>query len=101
LTGAYPREPRPGFFERFLERRLEGVETRMVYPYYRVGDVLLAHGHYLDAHIGGSLPNRLQARATRTVGGLNGHGTAVLVDTDREAPELLQLLPQAAGAAAA
>jgi hypothetical protein len=28
-------------------------------------------------------------------------GTAVLIDTEREAPELLQLLPQPAGAAAA
>jgi Calcineurin-like phosphoesterase len=71
-TGAYPAE-RPGFFQRFLERRLEGVETAIAYPTHRVGDVLLTHGHYLDAHIGGSLPNRLQARATRTIGGVNGH----------------------------
>jgi predicted phosphodiesterase len=71
-TGSF--QPRhPGFFHRFLERRLEDVETEIVYPTYRVGDVLLTHGHYLDAHIGGSFPNRLQARATRTVGGVNGH----------------------------
>jgi hypothetical protein len=92
VTGAYPREPRPGFFERFLERRLEGVETRMVYPYYRVGDVLLAHGHYLDAHLGGSLPNRLQARATRTVGGLNGHGGLTEEDYEAVIVPLTELL---------
>jgi hypothetical protein len=28
------------FFTRFLERRLPGVESRMVYPTYRVGDTL-------------------------------------------------------------
>jgi predicted phosphodiesterase len=81
-TGAYPVD-HPGFFRRFLERRLEGVETEIVYPTYRVGEVLLTHGHYLDAHIGGSFPNRLQARATRTVGGVNGH--ARLDEQDYEA----------------
>jgi hypothetical protein len=60
------------FFQRYLDRRLQGVDCRIVYPTYRVGDVLLTHGHYLDAHLAGSVPNRIQARATRTIGGVNG-----------------------------
>jgi hypothetical protein len=45
--------------------------------------VLLTHGHYLDAHLEGSFPNRLQARATRTIGGVNGD--ARLDEQDYEA----------------
>jgi hypothetical protein len=71
------------FFQRFMDRRLAGVDCEIVYPTYRVGDVLLTHGHYLDAHLEGSFPNRLQARATRTIGGVNGD--ARLDEQDYEA----------------
>jgi UDP-2,3-diacylglucosamine pyrophosphatase LpxH len=57
------------FLERFFERKLEGVETVMTYPDYRIGQVLLSHGHYLDAHLRGSLANRLLRRALRSIGG--------------------------------
>jgi hypothetical protein len=60
------------FFERFMDRRLAGVDCRMVYPTHRIGDVLLTHGHYLDAHLEGSLPSRLLAKATLAVGGVRG-----------------------------
>jgi len=69
LARAFESEYR-SFFQRFMDRRLAGVECEVVYPYHRVGDVLLTHGHYLDAHMEGSLPNRLQARATRAIGGV-------------------------------
>jgi UDP-2,3-diacylglucosamine pyrophosphatase LpxH len=38
-------EPRPGYFKRFMDRRLEGVDCRVEYPAHRVGKVLLTHGH--------------------------------------------------------
>jgi hypothetical protein len=71
LARAFESEYR-GFFQRFMDRRLAGVACEIVYPYHRVGDVLLTHGHYLDAHMEGSFSNRLQARATRRIGGVNG-----------------------------
>jgi UDP-2,3-diacylglucosamine pyrophosphatase LpxH len=57
------------FLQRFLDRRLDGVESRIVYPTYRVGDVLLSHGHYLDAHLRNSIGNRALARSAWTVAG--------------------------------
>ncbi|MGI8804265.1 MAG: metallophosphoesterase [Thermoleophilaceae bacterium] len=57
------------FFQRFLDRRLDGVDCRMVYPTHMIGDVLLCHGHYLDAHVGGSVPNRLLTRGEWAVAG--------------------------------
>jgi Calcineurin-like phosphoesterase len=68
------------FFQRFMDRRLAGVEGRMVYPTHRVGDVLLTHGHYLDVHMAGSVPNRVQARATRLVAGVPQGGGLGLGD---------------------
>jgi hypothetical protein len=63
LGDSYRAEHR-SFFQRFLDRRLPGVESHMVYPAHEVGDVLLFHGHYLDAHMRSSLPDRLLSRAT-------------------------------------
>lgn len=68
LTRIFEAEYR-SFFQRFLDRRLDGVDCRMVYPTHAVGDVLLCHGHYLDAHVGGSLPNRLLTRGVWAVAG--------------------------------
>lgn len=68
LARAFEAEYR-NFFQRFLDRRLDGVECRMAYPTYAVGDALLCHGHYLDAHLGGSLPNRLMTRGVWAVAG--------------------------------
>jgi Calcineurin-like phosphoesterase len=47
------------FFEAFLRRRLPDTEIEIAYPNYRVGEVLLSHGHYLDGEVRGSVPNRL------------------------------------------
>lgn len=47
------------FFQRFLDCRLPGGESVIAYPTYQVGDVLCCHGHYLDAHMTGSLADRL------------------------------------------
>jgi Calcineurin-like phosphoesterase len=80
------------FFQRFMDRRLEGVDCRIVYPTHRVGDVLLTHGHYLDAHVVGSFPNRLQARATRTIGGVNGHASLTEQDYESVIVPLTELL---------
>ena len=61
------------FFQRFLDRRLANVETVIAYPTYQVGDVLCSHGHYLDAHMAGSLPDRLLSAAIwRVAGGRPG-----------------------------
>jgi hypothetical protein len=57
------------FFKRYLDRKLPGVETRLSYPFHEVGDVLLSHGHWLDAHMSGSLPNRLLTRGIWAVAG--------------------------------
>lgn len=66
------------FFQRFLDRRLAGVQSRIVYPAHRIGDVLLSHGHYLDAHMRSSLGNRVLARSAWTVaGGRPEHGLLV------------------------
>ena len=67
--GSLFEERHTSFFGRFLERRLEGVEWEIAYPVYEVGDVLLFHGHYIDAHVGGSLPNRLLSRGTWKIAG--------------------------------
>jgi hypothetical protein len=57
------------FFQRFLDRRLPGIETEMAYPTYKFGRTILFHGHYLDAHMEGSLPNRLLTRAVWSIAG--------------------------------
>jgi UDP-2,3-diacylglucosamine pyrophosphatase LpxH len=67
--GELYRAEHRNFFQRFLDRRLEGVESRIVYPTHRVGDVLLSHGHYLDAHMRNSFVNRALTRSAWTVAG--------------------------------
>ena len=58
------------FFEAFLRRRLPQTEIEIAYPTYRIGEVLLSHGHYLDAEVRGSVPNRLlQGGFWRLAGG--------------------------------
>ncbi len=54
---------------RYLERRMPGVEVEIAYPTYWVGRVLLFHGHYLDAHMEGSLSNRMLTRTIWKVAG--------------------------------
>jgi Calcineurin-like phosphoesterase len=62
------------YFMRFLERQLPDCEARIEYPTYWVGDVLCCHGQYLDAHVQGSLANRMFTRGLRRVGGVKTHG---------------------------
>jgi hypothetical protein len=57
------------WLRRYLARRMPGVDVEVAYPTYWVGEVLLFHGHYLDAHMQGSLSNRL---LTRTIWKLAG-----------------------------
>jgi Calcineurin-like phosphoesterase len=80
------------FFQRFMDRRLAGVDCRIVYPTHRIGDVLLTHGHYLDAHREGSLPNRLLARATLAVGGVRGEEELRVEDYEAAIVPLTELL---------
>jgi hypothetical protein len=82
LEQAFASEYR-NFFQRFLDRRLAGVEAEIVYPTYVVGDVLLTHGHYLDAHLSGSVPDRILNRASWTVAG--GHPNGRITEQDYEA----------------
>ena len=58
-----------GFFKRYLDRRLPDIDSRIVYPSYRFGNALCFHGHYLDAHMTGSLPDRLLNRGTWGIAG--------------------------------
>jgi UDP-2,3-diacylglucosamine pyrophosphatase LpxH len=71
------------FFQRFLDRRLDEIESTIVYPAYRVGDVLLSHGHYLDAHLRNSVGGRILARSARELAG--GDPEAELMVGDYEA----------------
>jgi hypothetical protein len=57
------------WLRRYLARRLPGVDVEIAYPAHWVGNVLLFHGHYLDAHIEGSLSNRLLTRTIWKVAG--------------------------------
>jgi Calcineurin-like phosphoesterase len=80
------------FFARFLERRLPDVESEIVYPTYRVGDVLLSHGHYLDAHLENSIGNRLLARSAWSVAGGRPHAAAMIEDYEAVIVPLTELL---------
>ena len=68
------------YFQRFLERRLPDTEIAIEYPTHWVGDVLCCHGHYLDAHVQGSLSNRLFTRGLRRVGGVKTRGRSLTID---------------------
>jgi hypothetical protein len=68
------------FFLRFLKRRLPECESVIEYPAYWVGDVLCCHGQYLDAHVQGSLANRMFTRGLRRVGGVKTHGRRLDID---------------------
>jgi hypothetical protein len=91
LQRAFAMEYR-SFFQRFLDRRLPGVETELVYPSYRFGDVHLCHGHYLDAHMEGSLPNRVLTRAVWTIAGGRPEGDLREEDYEAVVVPLTQLL---------
>jgi UDP-2,3-diacylglucosamine pyrophosphatase LpxH len=80
------------FFQRFLDRRLAGVESEIVYPTYTVGDVLLTHGHYLDAHLTGSVPNRILSRASWTIAGGRPNGGIAQEDYEAVIVPLTELL---------
>jgi hypothetical protein len=68
------------YFLRYLRRRLPECEVAIEYPFYTVGDVLCCHGHYLDAHVQGSLSNRMFTRGLRRVGGVKTRGRALGID---------------------
>ncbi|MBV9918009.1 MAG: metallophosphoesterase [Solirubrobacterales bacterium] len=65
------------YFEAFLRRRLPGTEIDFAYPSYRVGDVLLSHGHYLDGEVRGSVPNRLLQGGMRRLGGWSAAAASI------------------------
>lgn len=67
-----------GFLERFLEHQLPGVEVEVAYPTYDCRGVLVTHGHYMDAHIKGSIPSLLlQRTAWKISGGKRGQKLTV------------------------
>jgi hypothetical protein len=91
LERAFATEYR-NFFQRFLDRRLAGVETEIVYPTHMVGDVMLTHGHYLDAHLAGSVANRILSRASWTVAGGRPDGRITEQDYEAAIVPLTELL---------
>jgi calcineurin-like phosphoesterase family protein len=81
------------FFLRFMQRRLPSCEVAIEYPFHRVGDVLCCHGHYLDAHVQGSMANRMFRRGLRRVGGVKTHGrTLSIADYEAATGPLTELL---------
>lgn len=80
------------FAELFFERTLEGVEVATAYPDYRLGQVHLCHGHYLDAHLQGSLSNRLLRRVLRTIGGGRPQDSMTIEDYEAVMVPLAELL---------
>jgi hypothetical protein len=79
------------FFEAFLRRRLAQTEIEIAYPTYRVGDVILSHGHYLDGEVRGSVPNRLlQGGFWRLAGGRSA--TPTITDYEAALVPLTELL---------
>src|SRR3954447_1501775 len=93
-TDAGPRFEREhqNFAERFFQRMLEGVEIEMTYPEYRLGQVHLCHGHYLDAHLQGSLANRLLRRLLRTIGGGRPQESMTIEDYEAVMVPMAELL---------
>ena len=71
------------FFQRFLDRRLPGVERVIAYPTYQSATCSCCHGHYLDAHMTGSLADRLLTGAIWQVAG--GRPADALTTEDYEA----------------
>jgi hypothetical protein len=79
------------FFEAFLRRRLAQTDIEIAYPTYRVGDVVLSHGHYLDGEVRGSVPNRLlQGGFWRLAGGRST--TPTVADYEAALVPLTELL---------
>jgi UDP-2,3-diacylglucosamine pyrophosphatase LpxH len=80
------------FFRRFLARRLPQVDSEVVYPTYTFGRALLSHGHYLDAHMEGSLSNRLLTRAVWSLAGGRPEHTPDIEDYEAVIVPLTELL---------
>ena len=81
------------YFLRFLRRRLPDCEVAVEYPFHRVGDVLCCHGHYLDAHVQGSVSNRVFTRGLRRVGGVKTRGRELsIADYEAATGPLTELL---------
>ena len=88
-----PRLRGCNYFLRFLRRRLPDCEVAVEYPFYRVGDVLCCHGHYLDAHVQGSVANRMFTRGLRRVGGVKTRGRELsIADYEAATGPLTELL---------
>lgn len=87
----FAREHR-NFAELFFERTLEGVEVEMSYPDYRLGRVHLCHGHYLDAHLQGSLANRTLRRVLRRIGGDRAQDAMTIADYEAVVVPLAELM---------
>jgi hypothetical protein len=91
LSDVYFEQHR-SFFQRFLDRRLEGIDSRIVYPTHRVGDVLLSHGHYLDAHVRDSLANRALRRSAWRIAGGQPEDALMVEDYEAVIVPLTELL---------
>jgi UDP-2,3-diacylglucosamine pyrophosphatase LpxH len=77
---------------RYLERRMPGLEVEVAYPSYWVGRVLLFHGHYLDAHMAGSLSNRMLTRTIWRVAGGRPADQLTIADYESVIVPLTELL---------
>jgi UDP-2,3-diacylglucosamine pyrophosphatase LpxH len=77
---------------RYLERRMPGLEVEIAYPTHWVGRVLLFHGHYLDAHMAGSLSNRMLTRTIWRVAGGRPEDRLAIEDYESVIVPLTELL---------
>src|SRR3954465_12636962 len=91
-TGGDSMEVGPQFAELFFQRTLEGVEIAMSYPDYRIGRGHPCHGHYLDAHLQGSLANRLLRRMLRRIGGDRPQDSMTIEDYEAVVVPLAELM---------
>jgi hypothetical protein len=62
---------------------LPSTQIECAYPYYRIGETLLSHGHYLDGEVRGSVSNRLLQDGIRRLAG--GRAATPSIE-DYEAP---------------
>jgi len=98
IRGGSPgAEDARGFFRRYLETRLDGVEVELRYPRdppYVFGGVLLHHGHYLDPHQrqAGSRGSRALTQALRHIALGGSEGPRTVQDYEAVTTLLTELL---------
>jgi UDP-2,3-diacylglucosamine pyrophosphatase LpxH len=89
---AHACERHRSFIRDLLERRLPETEVEIAYPAYCIGEVLCTHGHYLDAHVEGTLAEKLLARSGWSLAGGQPHGDCTIADYESAMVPLTELL---------